>query len=437
MRTFLMPSLTLLLLAGTAPIALLAAAPATAATASTCVQPGGQGAQIVPTGTFKILPHGTTRTLVNPLNSMDTSPLTMLTFGDSAMWGNGLNIDHKYAYQVAQHVADSAGRVVNLITYSHSGANLSTETGQSYEPLRDSDKGIPPGDPNAGLPTMLQQEACAKKDYSQAAIILLDGCINDVSALAIGLPFPLSGATPDEIKRRAHQQCSEPMRALLKNTQDDFPKTTIIVSNYWLLISDKSSPIGVIMANGTAKVISPDRMLNLEFQSLIEAQRKAERETGRNFVETDLQSDPATIFRKWSDNSRAFLDASQDCFVWAISVVNGKSLATKTDNPCPHMLPAAPQLANKNLRVFLATVSDDPAYSYGAGRRKRLWSVPIGPFRHDQEYERRRRLCNTHYSIGGDRFICKINPTAHPNVAGAKAFANSINAILDVAWKKP
>jgi hypothetical protein len=193
----------------------------------------------------------------------------------------------------------------------------------------------------------------------------------------------------------------------------------------------------VTMKKRIARSTSSDPALNKEFDDLISAQLKAEQEIGKNFAKSDLASDPANIFRKWSDNSRAFLDTSQDCFVWAISVVNGSGSAAKNDNPCVHQDPAQSQLANQDLRVFLATVSDDPAFSYGAGQLKRLWSVPIGRRRHDQEYKRRRILCDTHYPMGGDRFICKINPTAHPNVTGAKAYTDSINTILDVAWKMP
>jgi hypothetical protein len=426
-----MHRITLTLLAVISPVT-LCAAPATASSASTCVQPGGQGAQIVPTQTFKLLPHNTLITLVNPLNPNDASTLTMLTFGDSAMWGNGLNIDHKYSHQVARHIADATGRVVNFITYAHSGANLSTEAGQSYEPLKPSDNGRPPGDLNAGLPTTLQQEACAATKYAGAEVILLNGCINDVSAEAIGLPFPLIGAGPAEIKSRALKQCSEPMRTLLKNTQDDYPRATIIVSNYWLIISDKSSPAGVTMKKRIARSTSSDPALNKEFDDLISAQLKAEHETGKNFVEAELQSDPAAIFRKWSDNSRAFLDTSQDCLVWAVGLANAQT----TPDLCPHALPSGPQLASQNWRVFLATVPDKPEFAYGAGKEKRLWSVPLVPRRYDQEYVPRHALCMTHYPLG-KRFICRVNPTAHPNVAGAKAYTDSINTILDVAWKMP
>lgn len=49
-------------------------------------------------------PKPTGYTLENPLNPGARSTLTMLTFGDSAMWGNGLSKHYKYAFLVAQHV---------------------------------------------------------------------------------------------------------------------------------------------------------------------------------------------------------------------------------------------------------------------------------------------------------------------------------------------
>jgi hypothetical protein len=417
------------------------------AATSTCMQPGGQGAQIVPTGTFELLPHSTLRTLVNPLNPGDTSHLTVLSFGDSAMWGNGLDNDHKYSHKVAQHIADATQRTVNLVTYSHSGANLSTEDGQSYEPLKSSDKGTPPGDPNAGLPTTLQQEACAAAvpAHRAAEIILLDGCINDVSAFKIALPFPFSGATVDEIRHRSHQQCSDKMLDLLNNAKADFPKATIIVSNYWRIISDKSSPFGVAIARSEAQSTPSDRAAKLEFLSLLEVQRKAERLTGQNFIGTDVLADPRVTFQKWSANSAVFLETSQTCFEWAISVVDGKASSSSSSHNdqhgtgkadrCPDANKVDPQLVTQDLRVFLATVPDNPDFAYGAGRRKHLWSVPVGPFRHDQMFGRRLVLCNTHYPIGGERFICTVNATAHPNVPGAEAFIASIGTIIDAAWK--
>jgi hypothetical protein len=410
-----------------------------------CVQPPGEGAKIVPTAIFALKPIQGPRTLANPLNPKDTSPLTVLTLGDSAMWGNGLKPLNKYSHQVAQDVANLTRRTVNFVTYAHSAANLSTDTGL-YEPLEPSDKGVPPGDLNASLPTTTQQEACAALNpkSSNAEIVLLDGCINDVSAEAIALPFPFSGATAEEITQRAYRECSDKMQTLLQSTKSDFPKATIIVSNYWRIISDRSSPIGLAVAKSPGGATSAERVMRLDFRNLINTQYKAEQGTGQRFLETEELSDPKAIFQKWSVNSKAFLDTSQRCFEWAVSVVDGKApmsngySATANDDPCSTGAPVKPQLVTSELRVFLATVPDDPHFAYGAGPRKRLWSVPIGPFRHDQMFGRRSALCKTHYQkdwVG--RLICRVNPTAHPNVPGAKAFHQSIVGILDVAWKTP
>ena len=403
---------------------------------STCVQPPGPAALIVPTHIFKpITPSHGTPTMVNPLRQNTSSPLKMLTLGDSAVWGNGLRYRTKYSYKVAQDVANATGRTVNLVSFAHSGANLSNEANSDYEPLMPSDGGTPPGDLNAGLPTTIQQEACAHTDprSSDAEIILLDGCINEVGAQRIALPFPFSGATVGEIAQRSHQWCSDKMLALLQSTKSDFPNATIVVSNYWLIISDKSSPIGVAQ-----------RAAQRHMLSLVEAERKAEQATGQSVTESRLFSDPKALLQRWSGNSKVFLKTSQRCFEWAIAYANGTTSApngsdgTGDDNQCPAVPPAQPRLATKDFRVYLATVSDDSNYSYGAPK-KRLWSVPVPIIRPDELYTKRSILCKTHYSPSdiGDRFICPINPTAHPNVRGAEAFRESITRILEVAWKGP
>ena len=208
-----------------------------------CTQPPSE-AQIHFTKEVWMIPRDMARTLENPLRPGATDPLLMLTFGDSALWGNGLAADSKYANMVAQDVADATGRIVHLVTYSHSGANISRNEGECLAPVRDSDDGIPPGDLSAGLPTVTQQESAAalQKDYLGAEIILLNGCINDVSPILIGLP--LGGLEAGEIKRRTHRWCSEPILQLLRKTMEDFTLSTIVVANYWLIVSDQSTVLG-------------------------------------------------------------------------------------------------------------------------------------------------------------------------------------------------
>jgi len=422
------------------PAQLLASAQSAPASRTVCVQPPGNGSKIVPTLDLPLIkPISGAPSLKNPLVSDDTKTLVMLTLGDSAMWGNGLNIGHKYSHQVAQDVANATGRSVHLVSYAHSGANLSTENGSSYEPLKPADNGTPPGDLNAWFPTTLQQEACAaSNDKTQdAEIVLLNGCINDVSALKISLPFPLSGATANEITRRSHQQCSDKMLTLIRNTQQDFLQATIIVSNYWRIVSDKSSPIGVAMAKNSSESTPADLLLQAQMNQLLQAELKAEKLTDQTVTTGDALIDRGSIFLKWGDNSAAFLKASQGCFTWAVATADGTTALPNNpaEDECPTVTFPPVQRVTNNLRVFLATVPDDPNFSYGAPH-KHIWIVPINAvYRADERYKERLKLCRSHYVDLGNLFICRINPTAHPNLIGANSFRDSIDQILKTAWQ--
>jgi len=389
-------------------------------------------------------PKHPTFTLANPLNLGAKLPLTMLTLGDSAMWGNGLLDPHKYAYQVAQSIADGTARTVNLVVYAHSGATLSNQATAHYLRLRKSDHGVPPGDLNAGLPTTLQQEMCALKDpqSSDAEIVLLNGCINDVSAVAIGLPFPLSNFNAKEIADRSVQWCSKPMLDLLLSSKRDFPKATIIVANYWRIVSDKSSPFGIAIAKQPAQSSRQERAMQREWRLLLRAQIKVEKAIKQKDMQThaDTVAQRQATFQSWAENSRVFLDTSQGCFREAIASANLASQGSAPPDsnqpkPCPKGDPAPPQLSDSHTRVFLATVPDDPNFAYGAPQ-KHLWSVPIWPNPLDEVYRRRKPLCLTHFK-NIDLLICPIDPTAHPNVLGAAAFGDRINQILAIAWKAP
>jgi hypothetical protein len=423
-------------------------AQSTAAPRTVCVQPSGDGSKIVPTlDVPRIEPTQSQRSLANPLNPNDPEPLVMLTLGDSAMWGNGLTPDHKYSMQVAHFIADSTGRVVHFVSYAHSGATLSTETGGSYEPIRASDIAVPPGDLNAALPTTLQQEACAASsdETHNAEIVLLNGCINDVSAEQIGLPFPLAGADAQEIARRSHLLCSDPMLQLLNNTLHDFPIATVVVANYWRLVSDKYPPLGLELANGQAKSAPADLQRQAQLNQLLKAQRKAEALRGRLVTPSKSLLDSGGIFQSWGANSTAFLDTSQACFSWAVATANGATTVPNDPNdtacpgPTPQVSEATPPASDKvkrNVRVFLATVLDDPDFSYGAPQTH-LWKVPLTAADTDERYAARLKLCKSHYNCfdQADRFICSVNPTAHPNLIGAGAFTDSISVIFSNAWE--
>jgi lysophospholipase L1-like esterase len=420
----------------------LAASPAWAQTlnplAQPCVQQGTPAAETVPTRVFEVAPKHPTQTLANPRRPSPQTPLTVLAFGDSAMWGNGLKDDYKYVHLVAQYVADGTGRSVRLVTYAHSGAKIADESNSCYEPLNSSDP-RPPGDLNAGLPTTLQQEAAAAKQYGDAELVLLDGCINDVNPEKVALPFPLSGADKEEITRRAHRWCSDKMLSALRQAEGYFPYATVIVSNYWLIISNKSSPVGLALTKKPVDFTPEELAGYRDVENLIKTQLQAEQKLGQHLTDLSVLTNPGGTLQKWSDNSYAFLDTSERCFDWAIASVDGRTHDANDPNAaqCPAEAHVKPQRVTDSVRAFLATVSRDPKYSYGTGKESRLWSVPE-PADPDQVYSQRGELCASHYGVTHpeQELICQENPTAHPNVSGADAFRDSITSILAIAWAK-
>ena len=420
----------------------LAASPAWAQTidplSQPCVQQGTPAAETVPTRVFEVAPEHPTQALANPRRSGVQTPLTMLAFGDSAMWGNGLRDDYKYVHLVAQYVADGTGRDVKLITYAHSGARIADESNSCYEPLNSSDQ-RPPGDLNAGLPTTLQQEAAAARQYEDAELVLLDGCINDVSPESVALPFPLSGADKEQITRRAHRSCSDNMLRALRQAEGYFPYATLIVSNYWLIVSNKSSPVGLALTKKPADFTPEELAGYRDVENLIKTELQAEQKLGTHLTDVSVLKDASGTLQKWSDNSYAFLDTSERCFDWAVASVDGRTRDANDPKAaqCPAEEHVKPQRVTDSVRAFLATVSRDPKYSYGTGKESRLWSVPE-PANPDQLYAQRAALCQSHYGVTHpeQELICQENPTAHPNVSGANAFRDSITGVLAIAWAK-
>jgi hypothetical protein len=227
------------------------------------------------------------------------------------------------------------------------------------------------------------------------------------------------------------------MLKLLQLTETDFPFATVIISNYWLLISDKSKPTGLAINHKRADFTPSQRKAYGQVEDLLEAELKAEKEAGRQVTDERALADPRATFQKWSDNSYAFLETTETCFDWAVASVDNKT--TKPNDPAADACPVAehvgPQLATPIVRAFLAKVSCAPQYSYGAGKDTRLWSVRglLGDAK-DQVYKERSALCESHYDSAPDDFLCHVNPTAHPNVPGADAYGMSIEEILAAAW---
>ena len=130
-----------------------------------------------------------------------------------------------------------------------------------------------------------------------------------------------------------------------------------------------------------------------------------------------------------------------DCFDWgcrslkwpepsSFAVANG-------DHHCPDFK-LTPQKATAVAHTYLAVVPDVSDNAYGT-THTHLWKLPIPflwwTFRKDEMFNKRAAICKALYSNEKDRFSCRIDATAHPNLLGSEDFEKAILEQLNIAWK--
>jgi hypothetical protein len=391
--------------------------------------------------------------LWNPLLPDTGGELQVVAIGDSVVWGNGDKPGFKIVDLVGQQLADATRRSVHMTSWAHSGARLITDPVGVKSPI--GTDGTPLGDLNAAELSVTEQAACAAHAKPNAELLILDGCINDVGSLNIALPLPFNWTSKETVQRTAYAACGSPMSALLTSVKGYFPKATIVVLNYFQIVSEdsrflldtvmgavngaqaRSAAVNSALTKGSAT--KDVDALDMEQKKLIAESRITATESMQPENLT-IRPEAAAVppqapFEKWRDNSNAFLTTSQGCFMWAVAGVNGGPLAALPLDSGGDHLPSCPAAtltvapATLDARVYLAIVDNEPGYAYGAALTH-LWKLG----EHDQMYEDRKTLCRSIYTKVVDREECEINPVAHPRPEGASAYADSIGKLLKTVW---
>jgi hypothetical protein len=153
----------------------------------------------------------------------------LVTFGDSVTWGQGHLDPNKFAVQVANAFG------LNLKMMAHSGATIGRgdlQTGRCG-----------PESPNH-YPTILQQLVAATDDPAEAAIVIVDGGINDVGVQTILGPW----VVPEYLRYVTRRYCHDDMVYLLERTLARYtsPQTRIVVTSYFPVLSSESKPERVL-----------------------------------------------------------------------------------------------------------------------------------------------------------------------------------------------
>ncbi len=166
----------------------------------------------------------------------ETAPFRIAVIGDSVMWGEGLHDLQKVSTKVHYYLQNNlGGRAVRLQQLAHCGAvivswDLQQEAAAAAAGMN--------GELPRMLPSITYQAAHQVEDPAGIDLVLMNGGINDVGVRHIMNIFHSMEPVRSDIWTMGQR-----MATLLNDVVvPRFPKATIVVTNYFPVISDESNP---------------------------------------------------------------------------------------------------------------------------------------------------------------------------------------------------
>ena len=158
-------------------------------------------------------------------------PFRMAVVGDSVAWGQALAEHNKYHTRVQNYLAQRLnGRPIETQVVAHSGAVIAPSA-------EDAKTALLSGEIPRKYPSITYQARSMVKDPASVNLVLLDGGINDVGATKM---FE-GGQTQDSIRAATLAVFGEAhYTAFLKLVLDTFPNATIVLTNYFRVVSHVS-----------------------------------------------------------------------------------------------------------------------------------------------------------------------------------------------------
>ena len=171
----------------------------------------------------------------NKITPSTAAPLQMLVLGDSVMWGQGLREEEKFSSRVKCWLEEKTNREVQAHVEAHSGAVISAAPAMPPKFLTAN------GEVNLGTPTINEELDHAiefyKQEQSSPALILMNGCINDV-----GVKNLLAASTSlENLRAQARKSCGEEMNHLLQRVRKSFSQSYVLVTSYYPIVSQQTA----------------------------------------------------------------------------------------------------------------------------------------------------------------------------------------------------
>ncbi len=324
-------------------------------------------------------------------------PFEMLVLGDSIMWGQGLKEEQKFSYRVDQWLRGRLpGIEVHRHVLAHSGAQIRAN------PEKDAETPTHGEVPNR-YPSITAQLATARSatlplhpplDPGAVSLVLLDGGINDFGTKKILSPDPTVGRS--WVRENTRRLCVDRMKGLLPQVAAAFPNAKIVITNYFQIVSEKSDMAYVWEL--------------LRFWDLVGGA---------------VNGMSAPLRTKMSDQSLAFHEESTVGLREAVAEANRQLLATGKSS-APVRSVAQLDLARPQGRVAFAEVPFGPQNAYGASQTFLFYLNEPDP-----AAAVRKPMCQAQVPNASPELPnCLLAATGHPNVHGARAYADAIIDVL-------
>ena len=332
----------------------------------------------------------------------ETRPFEYLVVGDSLVWGGGLREEHKF-YNLTRTWLETdvfgGKRAVNLKNRSHSGATLTLHADEAAAFARAgwTDRKTYPQEVNVSFPSVKMQLDIAAEEYGSDArknvdLLMLTGGLTDISTAGILDPK----GDNDKLKQDIEKYCLGSMQEVLANAGSHFPNAVIAVVGYFPILSPYTNT-GKLF-NGMLEAYEFPRFFKPFMNNPLV----------RPIAFKKMKKKAIVRSRIWIEHSDMRLKEAVDKF----NAGNGKGRAVFIKGPVTE------ENCFETPNTLLIRMGNK-------GRTD------------DVLYDERKAQCNEALpaleKATGIKYplrYCELASVGHPNIAGAKAYTESIKTIL-------
>lgn len=335
-----------------------------------------------------------------PVFGNSEKPFEILVLGDSIASGHGLKEEQKF-YTLTKNWLKTEifqnKRTVNLKVKAHSGTTLAlhADVAKALEAAEiDEAEALHP-EINIDYPTAHKQIDIAAREYAdhkkEADLVMVTCGINDITTSVILDPF----GDDDQLRRDIAKYCRDSMIDLLRRAGTAFPNAKIALIGYFPLVSPKTSSGRFL--NALLEVRDLPRPLKLIANNLLTKQ----------FFKV--------FHKKSARRSRLWVEESNRRFREAVAEFNSgfeKPRAVFIESP----ITEENCFGTRNPLVF------------GMGKKGRTEDLT-----YDERAVECRNVAPMLKNVRGLKYsvpFCQISGLAHPNVEGARAYAEAIKTAL-------